>query len=350
MRRILEKSVCKCPRCAAKRRVRFLTVLGICIEMAAACYVLVDHSKPGVPPSSNAQEAPAEEPTLEANAIPEAKSEPLSMAATQPGTSWKQQDTKTAQEPMAKDGLSADSLERTENLTPPDDSRNLAYLLSSNLIGEVPMPHTNGWQTVPLAEVPRSAPKVDLQGTHQPDGAKVKAIVTESSPGPVNSEPPVRPSAEPGLHKDGEDVAKDYSCDPFGLLPRWLTGQSTNVDDGFTVLSPQEIPSPPMEAATSASTPVVASNPEINQTHAQANESSCFPAHRQDSTRVIRLKKPNVRYRSPAGLTSAEVKMRLIALWHQSLVRTKESRRWTIFSNLNRGERKKAAFIARTGP
>jgi hypothetical protein len=168
---------------------------------------------------------------------------------------------------MAKDGLSADSLERTENLTPPDDSRNLAYLLSSNLIGEVPMPHTNGWQTVPLAEVPRSAPKVDLQGTHQPDGAKVKAIVAESSPGPVNSEPPVRPSAEPGL-----------------------------------------------------------------------------------STRVIRLKKPNVRYRSSAGLTSAEVKMRLIALWHQSLVRTKESRRWTVFSNLNRGERKKAAFIARTGP
>jgi hypothetical protein len=267
MRRIFEKSVCKCPRCAAKRRVRFLTVLGICIEMAAGCYVLVDHSKPGVPPSSNAQEAPAEGPTLEANAIPEGKREPLSMAATQPGTSRKQQDIKTAQEPMAKDGLSADSLERTENLTPPDDSRNLAYLLSSNLIGEVPMPHTNGWQTVPLAEVPRSAPKVDLQGTHQPDGAKVKAIVAESSPGPVNSEPPVRPSAEPGL-----------------------------------------------------------------------------------STRVIRLKKPNVRYRSSAGLTSAEVKMRLIALWHQSLVRTKESRRWTVFSNLNRGERKKAAFIARTGP
>ena len=119
MRRVFEKSICKCPRCVAKRRIRFLTVLGICIAMAAGCYVLVDHSKPGVPPSSNAQEAPAEEPTLDANAIPEAKSEPLSVAATQPGTSWKQQGTKTAQEPIvAKDGLSADSPERTENLTP----------------------------------------------------------------------------------------------------------------------------------------------------------------------------------------------------------------------------------------
>ena len=201
-----------------------------------------------------------------------------------------------------------------------------------------------------LAEAPRTAPKVDLQGTPQPDGAKVKAIATESSPGPVNSEPPVRPSAEPGVHKAGEDVAKDYSCDPFGLLPRWLTRQSASDDHGFTVLSPQEIPSPPMEATTSASTPVVASNPEINQTQAQANASSCFPAHRQDSRRVIRLKKPNVRYRSSAGLTSAEVKMRLIALWHQSLMRSKESRRWTVFSNLNREERKKAAYIARTGP
>jgi hypothetical protein len=128
------------------------------------------HSKPGVPPSSNAQEAPAEEPTLDANAISEAKSEPLSVAATQPGTSWKQQGTKTAQEPIAKDGLSADSPERTENLTPPDGSRNLADLPLSNLIGAVPMPHTNGWQTVPLAEAPRSAAKVDLQGTPQPDG------------------------------------------------------------------------------------------------------------------------------------------------------------------------------------
>ena len=124
------------------------------------------------------------------------------------------------------------------------------------------------------------------------------------------------------------------------------SGQSSSVDHGFTVLSPQEIPSPPMEAAASASIPVVASNPEINQTHAQANTSSCFPAHRQDSTRVVQLKKPNVRYRSSAGLTSAEVKMRLISLWHQSLVGSKESRRWTAFSNLNRGVRKKAAYTA----
>jgi hypothetical protein len=40
------------------------------------------------------------------------------------------------------------------------------------------------------------------------------------------------------------------------------------------------------------------------------------------------------------------VKMRLIALWHQSLARTEKSRSWTTFSNLNRGTRKKAAYTA----
>jgi PEGA domain len=78
--------------------------------------------------------------------------------------------------------------------------------------------------------------------------------------------------------------------------------------------------------------------------------SARFSAHRQDSTRMIRLKKPNVRSRSSAWITSAEVKMRLIALWHQSLVRSKESRSWTAFSNLKREEKQKAAYTARTDP
>jgi hypothetical protein len=126
------------------------------------------------------------------------------------------------------------------------------------------------------------------------------------------------------------------------------SGQSTSVDHAFTVISPQELPSAPTEAAASASTPIVASNPEIKHPDTQPNAISWSLAHRQDSTRVIRLKKPNVRYTSSAGLTSAEVKMRLIALWHQSLVRSKESRSWTAFSNLKRGERKKDA--SRTDP
>ena len=256
MRRIFEKSICKCPRCVVKRRIRFLTVLGICIAMAAGCHVLVDHSKLGVPPSSNAQEAPAEEPTLDANAIAQGRSKPLSIAATQPGTSWKQQDTKTAQEPVAKDGLSADSLERSENLTPSDGSRNLADLPSSNLIGEVPMPHTNGWQTAVMGDAPESAPRGEAQDALQLDGAKVAAAV--------------KPEPSPDSH---------------------------------------------------------------------ANATSWSSAHPYDFARVIQSKIHNIRHRSPARLRFVDVKMRLIALWHQSLARSQRPSAGQGFWNSNKGER-----------
>jgi hypothetical protein len=44
----------------------------------------------------------------------------------------------------------------------------------------------------------------------------------------------------------------------------------------------------------------------------------------------------------------ADVKKRLIELWHQSLAITEKSRSWTAFSNLNRGVSKKAAYTAAT--
>jgi hypothetical protein len=43
-----------------------------------------------------------------------------------------------------------------------------------------------------------------------------------------------------------------------------------------------------------------------------------------------------------------DVKMRLIALWRQSRVRTERSRSWTLFSNSNKGERKKVSYTAET--
>jgi hypothetical protein len=105
------------------------------------------------------------------------------------------------------------------------------------------------------------------------------------------------------------------------------------------VITPQEIPSPPMEAAASTLTPVVASNPEMNHTKALANANTWFPADRRHSMRVIRPKIPNVKYRSSLGLIFVDVKMRLIALWHKTLVRSEKSRISTISSNWNRGER-----------
>ena len=129
---------------------------------------------------------------------------------------------------------------------------------------------------------------------------------------------------------------------------KMTSAQASSVDHAFTEISPKEIPSSQMKAAASTPTPVLAFTPEINRHDVQANTSSWSPVHWQDSARVIRPKIRNVRDRSSVVLRSVDVKMRLIALWHQSLARSEKSRSWTASSNLNRGVRKKAAYIAET--
>jgi hypothetical protein len=108
------------------------------------------------------------------------------------------------------------------------------------------------------------------------------------------------------------------------------------------------IPSSQMEAAASTQTPVLTFTPEISRHDVQANAVSWTPAHRQDSGRVIERKVPRARSRSSVRSRFVGVKMRLMALWHQSLVRNDSSRSWTLFSNSNKGDRKKISYTAET--
>src|SRR5271166_617833 len=216
MRRRFEKSLCKCPRCVAKRRIRFVTLSGVCITIAAGCYILVDHAKHAAPPSFDMPEALADEPASDASAIPRSR------ALVEPAMSGKEQDIETTQESLAANGFSTGPLELKKNLTPPDGSRNRGALPSSNPVGEAPMPHTHAWQTVPLVDASKSGSEIDIQGPSQPGGAKVAAVPVESSPGPTFGEPTVHPAAETGLRKEGEDVLMAYRSDPYELLPRWL--------------------------------------------------------------------------------------------------------------------------------
>ena len=171
MRRRFEKSLCKCPRCVAKRRIRFITLSGVCITIAAGCYILVDHSKHAAPPSLNMPEALADEPTSDVSAIPKENWEQTSRALAEPATSGKEQDIETTQESSWwRTESSTGPMELKKNSTPPDASRNRGALPSSNPIGEAPMPHTHGWQTVPLAD----ASKIDIQEPSQTGGAKVR--------------------------------------------------------------------------------------------------------------------------------------------------------------------------------
>ena len=88
--------------------------------------------------------------------------------------------------------------------------------------------------------------------------------------------------------------------------------------------------------------------PKINHPDVQANVSSSSPAHQPDPARVIRPKIPSVRYRTSMRPRLLDVKMRLIALWHQRFARDEKSRGWTLFSNSNKLRRKKISYTAAT--
>jgi hypothetical protein len=146
---------------------------------------------------------------------------------------------------------------------------------------------------------------------------------------------------EEARQAEGEFLLDSNPATPFTVVD--LNGKSstgkttwqpaTSVNPSFTEICPQENPSPRMETAASTQTRVLAFTPEINRHVVQANAGSWTAAHRQDSGPLMGLNSPRARSRSSVRLRFVDVKMRLIALWHQSLVRSEKSRTWTGFSN-----------------
>jgi hypothetical protein len=112
-------------------------------------------------------------------------------------------------------------------------------------------------------------------------------------------------------------------------------------DLGFAEMPLPEIPSSNTEPAASPPSPVLASTPEIGYNVGHN-------ASRRNSARERRPRTHNVKNRSSVGFGTADVKRRLIELWHQSLARSEKSRSWTAFSNLSRGAGEKAAYTAET--
>jgi hypothetical protein len=131
-------------------------------------------------------------------------------------------------------------------------------------------------------------------------------------------------------------------------IAKTTSGQATSIHHAFTEIFPKGNPSSQMEAAASTLTPVLTFTPEIDRHDVQANAGSWTAAHRQDSGRVIGLRAPRARSRFSGRFRFVDVKMHLIALWHQSLARSEKSRNWTAFSNSNKGERRKVGYTAET--
>jgi hypothetical protein len=144
----------------------------------------------------------------------------------------------------------------------------------------------------------------------------------------------MRTVADLSLNANSASLLKDVGLKGKKSTGEITSGQASGVDHAATEISPTENPSRQMEAVASTLTPVVASDPEMNHTKALANANTWFPADRRHPMRVIR---PKIKYRSSLGLIF--VKIRLIALWHKTLMRSEKSRISTISSNWNRGER-----------
>src|ERR1700730_14466811 len=113
----------------------------------------------------------------------------------------------------------------------------------------------------------------------------------------------------------------------------------SSVDNGSTETSLRENPSSRMEPAAFTPTSVLAAPPAINRN-----------AHRQYSPRVREPKTGNLRNRSSGEFGSVDVKRRLIELWHQSLARSKKSRDWTAFFELEQRSKQKSHLYRRNKP
>lgn len=138
-------------------------------------------------------------------------------------------------------------------------------------------------------------------------------------------------NANPGTLSNVLDLSAESSADEITSRP------PISVDHGFASL--HETPSPRMQTAAWTQTPVLALTPEINQPDLESNVISRSSASRPNSARVTRPKNHHVRSTPPGRLRFVNVKMRLIALWDQSLARAQRPRSWTVFSNSNKGER-----------
>jgi hypothetical protein len=111
---------------------------------------------------------------------------------------------------------------------------------------------------------------------------------------------------------------------------------------GLAEFSPAENLEPIEPVAAQTANSVLALNSQINQLHEQPNGSRWFPEPK-DSARANRIVFPRKRHKPSDHLN---VKIRLLALWHQSLARN-SSRGWTLFSA--KGEANKVGYTAHAG-
>ncbi len=161
--------------------------------------------------------------------------------------------------------------------------------------------------------------------------------------GPLDSRPALRDRSV-GL-PDTNEVIRRFNRDTGWLaiavlctvvLAALVLGVAALVQErhpkaAFDEISPPENPSSQIEAAAAPPKSLDAFTSEINQRDPQANAGSWISPHWQESGRVTELRLHHASSKSRPRFV--DVKLLLIALWHQSLARSENSRTWTLFSS-----------------
>jgi hypothetical protein len=184
-------------------------------------------------------------------------------------------------------------------------------------------------------------------------------LVPEHHPSAVDPTAAVQPLGNLLLNANNSTLFKELGVRGKSSAGETAVGQPKSVHQVFSEVSQKENRTTQVEADASTPTPVLALTPEISHLNAQVAANLRSPAHWQDHAQSIGLKITRARSSRPIRPKFIDVKMRLIALWHQSLAQSEKFRNWTAsgvsgvsgvsgFSNSNKGARKKVAYAAET--
>jgi hypothetical protein len=139
-------------------------------------------------------------------------------------------------------------------------------------------------------------------------------------------------TADTSTHSTAADLSANKS-----------SGAGTSVKSPFDGRKPTEHSSKQnlgWTEITGGSTPssVLVLSPEISPPNGQANQGESLP-YQPNSVRTFRRKAPHQGPKSTGHLGDAEVKRRLLELWHRSLAKSETPKSWALFSSQDKSKK-----------
>jgi hypothetical protein len=154
----------------------------------------------------------------------------------------------------------------------------------------------------------------------------------------------------PGTSDPGEGARQadsDFLLSEESSVVKVTSSHATSVFSKVAEISNPENSLSQLEAVA-GSAAVSTRPPEMNGQEVRSNENTWSQGNRPDAGRVMGAKTPYARPRFLRRPRIVDAKMRLLALWHRSLLRNEKSRSWTPFANSNKGQKQRVSYTVAT--